>query len=283
MIGIASPILGVLFGLVSAASWGAGDFSGGFAARRNHSMIVLGLSASAGFAIFLILALLSGEGRLTPADAIWASVGGVLGGMGLALLYRGLALGNAALVSPTAGVVGAAVPVIVGAFLEGLPSPMQMAGFLAGMTGIWLAGRSPGGESGTNRRSLIIAILAGLNFGGFFVCLAQVQSGLIFSPMAITKAIQILMVLGMMWVGRLRLATRQGLWVALASGALDAGGNTFYMLAVNATRMDVAAVLSSMYPAGTVLLSILILKEKVSTGQWLGVGLCVTAAALIAL
>jgi drug/metabolite transporter (DMT)-like permease len=115
------------------------------------------------------------------------------------------------------------------------------------------------------------------------VCLAQVQPGLVYSPMAITKAIQILMVLGIMWLNRLRLASPQGVPVALASGVLDAGGNTFYMLAVNVTRMDVAAVLSSMYPAGTVLLSILIFKEKVTPSQWLGVGLCIAAAALIAL
>ncbi len=92
-----------------------------------------------------------------------------------------------------------------------------------------------------------------------------------------------LMPLIIIWLSRLRLATRQGLLVGLGSGVLDAGGNTFYMLAVNVTRLDVAAVLSSMYPAGTVLLSILLLKEKVSTSQWLGVGLCIAAAALIAL
>jgi drug/metabolite transporter (DMT)-like permease len=283
MMGISAPILGVLFGLTSAAAWGAGDFSGGYAARRIPAMLVLGLSASAGFAIFLIIALLSGERQLTPADVFWASIGGVLGGMGLVLLYRGLAMGNAALVSPTAGVVGAGVPVVVGAFLEGLPSTLQMAGFLAGMAGIWLAARTSGGEKGGNRQGLILAILAGLNFGGFFVCLAQVQPGLVYSPMAITKAIQILMVLVIMWLNRLRLASPQGVPVALASGVLDAGGNTFYMLAVNVTRMDVAAVLSSMYPAGTVLLSILIFKEKVTPSQWLGVGLCIAAAALIAL
>lgn len=283
MIDIAPQLSGVLFGLLSAASWGAGDFSGGFAARRIPAMLVLGLSASVGFAIFLVIALLGGEGRLSDADIIWATTSGVLGGMGLALLYRGLALGKAALVSPTAGVVGAAVPVLVGAFQEGLPSTPQLMGFLAGMAGIWFSARTPGGEREANRQGLLLAILAGLNFGGFFVCLAQVSPGLVFTPLAFSKAVQVLMALGVVQVSRIRLRSPQGVGVGLMSGALDAGGNTFYMLAVNVTRLDVAAVLSSMYPAVTVLLSVFIFKEKVAPSQWLGVALCIAAVALIAM
>jgi drug/metabolite transporter (DMT)-like permease len=275
-------LIGALLGLAAAAAWGASDFSGGFASKHNNSIVVLGLGASAGLVVFVGFALFSGEAPLPWQDVLWAAGAGVMGGLGLVFLYRGLAGGNAALVSPTAGVIGAALPVVVGALLEGLPAPMQLAGFILGLGGIWLAARAPENEPGDRRKGLGLALIAGLGFGGFFVLLAQVGSGQVFTPLAITKVVQIGMVAAIMAGSRLRLATRQGVPIALLGGLLDAGGNAFYLAAANITRMDVAAVLASMYPAGTVLLARLVNKEKVSPAQWLGVALCLGAVALIA-
>jgi drug/metabolite transporter (DMT)-like permease len=206
-----------------------------------------------------------------------------MGGLGLIFLYRGLAGGNAALVSPTAGVIGAAVPVVVGAFLEGLPSALQLAGFILGLGGIWLASRSAESNPGAARQGLGLAVLAGLGFGGFFVFLAQVSSDQFFTPLVLSKGVQIIMVALVMIGSHVRLATWKGIPLALFGGVLDAGANAFYLAAANLTRMDVAAVLSSMYPAGTVLPARVVNKEKVSPVQWLGVALCLGAVALIAI
>lgn len=276
-------LIGALLGLAAAAAWGASDFSGGFASKHNNAIIVLGFGASAGTTVFLILALLRGESLIPWPDVLWALASGVMGGLGLIFLYRGLAGGNAALVSPTAGVIGAAVPVVVGAFLEGLPTLAQLAGFALGLSGIWLASRSVESNPGEARKGLGLAVLAGLGFGGFFVFLAQVSSDQFFTPLVLSKGVQILMAAVIITGSHLRLATWQGIPVAVLGGVLDAGANAFYLAAANLTRMDIAAVLSSMYPAGTVLLARLVNKENVSTTQWLGVGLCLGAVALIAL
>ncbi len=274
---------GVLMALAAAATWSGSDFSGGFASRRSNPFLVLGLAAISGLGVTMLLALLAGEGLPSRSDAIWAAAAGVSGGLGLVFLYRGLAQGSAAIVSPTAGVVGAGVPVVVGAFLEGLPDPQQMLGFLVGLGGIWLASSSGKVDGQARLRSVGLAVTAGLFFGGFFVLLAQVSDGHIFGPLAVTKAVQLALTFLIVFAARLRAGARAEVWLALFAGLLDAGGNAFYLAAQQLTRLDVAAVLSSMYPAGTVLLSRIISKEQVSPTQWLGVGLCLAAVALIAI
>lgn len=269
--------------LAAAATWGGSDFSGGFSSRFNNSILVLGVAAGSGLAAMLALSLLLPEGSLSALDAMWASAAGVAGGLGLVFLYRGLALGSAALVSPTAAVIGAGIPVLAGAFLEGLPAGSQFVGFVAGLGGIGLVSGSPDGATYEHRtQKLALAAAAGLCFGGFYISLAQVSDGHVFAPLAVTKAVQLVLAFIYIRLSGIKLVTRQGLWVALLAGVLDAGGNSLYLLAQQLTRLDVAAVLASMYPAGTVLLSRLVNREDVSARQWLGVALCLAAVALIA-
>jgi drug/metabolite transporter (DMT)-like permease len=276
-------LVGVLAALAAAVTWSGSDFSGGLASRRSNPFLVLGLAAGSGLGVTLMLALLLGEGLPSRADAAWAAAAGISGGLGLIFLYRGLAQGSAAIVSPTAGVVGAGVPVLAGSLLEGQPDPQQLLGFLVGLAGIWLASSSGKTEGQARLRSLGLAVAAGIFFGGFFVTLAQVSEGHVFSPLAVTKTVQLVLTIVIVFTARLKAGARNEVWLALFAGLLDAGGNAFYLVAEQLTRLDVAAVLASMYPAGTVLLSRLINKEDVSPTQWLGVGLCLMAVALIAL
>jgi drug/metabolite transporter (DMT)-like permease len=280
---LTTQLLGVLMALAAAATWGGSDFSGGFASRYNNSILVLGVAAGSGLAAMLVLAWLLPKEALSTADAFWAAVAGVAGGLGLVFLYRGLALGSAALVSPTAAVIGAGLPVLAGAILEGLPSALQFLGFVVGMGGIWLVSSSPDGHSDDRRlHKLGLAAAAGLCFGGFYISLSQVADGHVFAPLAVTKAVQLILASAAIWLSRMKLNARQGLWIALLAGVLDAGGNSLYLLAQQLTRLDVAAVLASMYPAGTVLLSKLVNKEEINRKQWLGVALCLAAVGLIA-
>lgn len=302
-----NAVVGILLAIAAAGAWGAGDFLGGFATRRNSALLVLGLVSATGLAAALAMTWLTGERGLAWTDAGWAAAAGVLGGLGLVALYRGLALGaeagaGAAMVSPTAAVVGAIVPVVVGMLHEGLPQTVQLGGFGAGIAGIWLVtrpqevraapeGQGEGAQSGY-RKGIQLAVLAGLGFGGFFVCLAQVAEGHVFGALAVTKLVEGLLALGAILLGRWypgrfpAVLPADGKIHALASavgaGVLDAAGNVLYMLAAASTRLDVAAVLVSMYPVGTVLLAGAVMKEGVSKAQWLGVGLCMLGVALIA-
>jgi drug/metabolite transporter (DMT)-like permease len=293
VLSLPAQFLGILSALSAAASWGGGDFAGGLANRRNHSFVVLMLTSSTGMVLLILLALLSGERGVSQHDAVWAVAAGLAGGVGLVALFRGLALGNSAVVSSVSGVVGVVVPVIAGALLEGFPGVEKYAGFGLGVAGIWLVTRTAGpietptarpehlSGSGPFNQPLTLAFIAGVGFGLFFVLIAQVEDGQVFAPLVVSKVTQALAGLVLVLVLRLR-PSRLGLPAALASGVMDVGGNVFFLISTQLTRLDAASVLVSMYPVGTVLLSRIILKEHISARQWLGVGLCVVAIGLIA-
>jgi drug/metabolite transporter (DMT)-like permease len=200
----------------------------------------------------------------------------------MAALYRGLALGNTALIAPTAAVLGALTPVLFGIAAEGLPSPAQLAGFAAGMGGIWLVTRGAGADGGAVRQGLLLAVVAGVGFGGFFVAIGQTGgAGLLFFPLAVAKATGFVLVTASLLARKAPTPAPQRNPIALLAGVLDAGGSIFYMLARAFTRLDVAAVLSSMYPVVTVILASLLLRETITRVQWLGIALCVLAVTLI--
>jgi drug/metabolite transporter (DMT)-like permease len=202
----------------------------------------------------------------------------------MAALYRGLAGGRAALVAPTAGVVGAALPVVVGSVVEGLPGAADVVGMAIGIAGIWLV--SQGGATSEARqkdRGLLMGIVAGVGFGGYFVLIAQVEAGPVFSPLVAAKLAAFVVALIAVAGQRRSLPALGDNPIAPIAGLLDAAGNVLYLLAAQLTRLDFAAVLASMYPASTVVLSRLILHERVSRRQWAGGVMCLAAVALIAL
>src|SRR5262245_46212347 len=169
---------------MSALVWGSGDFSGGVATRRSGQLEVLALSALSGIGMLGLCAWLSHEGMPAPSGVAWAAGAGLAGAVGLSCLYRGLADGNAATVAPTAAVVTAALPAVFSALTVGLPRPLQVAGFVVAAAGIWLVARTPGGR-GAAASGLMLALAAGVGFGGFLVLIAQVDAALVFTPLAV--------------------------------------------------------------------------------------------------
>jgi drug/metabolite transporter (DMT)-like permease len=278
-----APLLGLLFGVASALIWGSGDFAGGLASRRYSPFQVLALVSLSGLVLFLLLAGLTQGGIPAAADWAWAAAAGLSGAIGIAALYRGLSLRSAAIVAPTAAVVGAALPVLVGLLLQGSPGLLPIIGFLVGGVGIWLVSSPPGRLASETRLGLGLAILAGLLFGGFFVLIAQVEHQNIYAPLAIGKAVAVGAAMLMLRARRLPLPAPQAVPLALIAGLFDAGGNVFYLLSARFNRMDFAAMLSAMAPAVTVLLSVWILSEAVARRQWAGIGLCVFAVVLLTL
>jgi len=276
-----SNLLGVILALTSAALWGSGDFSGGQAARKSHQYQVLMLAALSGMVVLIACDLLWGEGLPSRSSIFWGAMAGSAGALGMAALYRALSMGNTASVAPTSAIICAAVPVLVGAFTSGLPKPTQLGGFALAFLGVWLLSKSPSAGEKTFREGMVLAFLSGIGFGGFFVFIAQVDKGQVFSPIFVARTVTLCIAMLMLKLRRIPIPALTSNPIAILAGVLDTGGNVFYLLATKFTRLDVAAVLSSLYPASTVFLATVILKEKVSLAQWTGVSLCLLAVVLI--
>ncbi len=273
----------IAFGLASAAFWGAGDFSGGLAARRTAVLGVVVVSHGIGLCLMVGLALLRAEPPPAPADLIWGCLSGLSGVIGVAALYRALAVGQMGVAAPVAAVFTAAVPVLVAFLTEGLPRPLQFIGFGLALAGVWFLAR-PERTLQSRPQGLGLAVLAGLGFGVLLVGLGQVSQGAFFWPLAAARATSFSATLTLALARRRAWAPeRSALWPVILAGILDVGGNAFYILATQAGRLDIAAVLASLYPASTVALAWLLLKERVTRVQLLGVGaalvaiLCITA------
>ncbi len=277
-----SSLAAVVLGLASAASWGAGDFTGGLASKRSSVFGVVVVGQSAGVALLAATALLLREPWPAASAVACAVAGGAAGGAGLAALYRGLAVGRMAIVAPVSAVLSAAIPVVWSALDEGLPPAPKLAGFALALAGIWLVARA--GPAGRGAQGLGLALGAGCGFGAFLVLLhAASQGGGTFWPLAAARGTTLALALAAALASRrARLPAWSAAPLALLSGILDACGNGFFVLAIRAGRLDVAAVLSSMYPATTVLLAAGLLRERVSRPQGAGIVAVLGAISLIA-
>ena len=271
---------GILLALLSAIVWGTGDFVGGAAARRSHQFQVLALSALSGVVLLATFALV--RESMPPASSLaWATVAGLATAVGIASLYQGLAMGGAAIVAPVAAVVTATIPALFAAFTIGLPDASQFLGFMAAFVGIWLVTRAPAGAP-ISGRSLQLALLAGAGFGLFLILISQIDGQFVFAPLAVARTVTLTVALVLIWLRRIPFPSPVSNHLALLAGMLDAGGNVFFVLAEQHTRLDVAAVLSSLYPVTTVALARIVWRERVTPSQWAGIVVCLIAVALMA-
>jgi drug/metabolite transporter (DMT)-like permease len=286
--------LGVVLALLSALVWGSGDFCGGRATVGRDPYQVLAFAAISGVVVLIVSAVVAGEPLHIDRSIAWAIAAGVAGSAGIVCLYKGLSIGSAATVAPLAAVAAAALPVVVSAGIEGFPGPVRLAGFGLALIGIWLVSRAkPEGEA--SRTGVRLGLLAGVGFGGFLVFIGQAPAGSVFVPLAVARTVMLVtavMSLAVKQVGTAEaghndrtgdMATpaSKATAMALLAGALDAGGNMLYLLARQHLRLDVAAVLSSLYPVATVALARVVTREPVTPTQWLGAGVCLAAVMAI--
>jgi drug/metabolite transporter (DMT)-like permease len=272
----------VLFGLAAALSWGGGDFSGGFASRRTAVYGVVLVSQLVGMAIALALALARSESLPTGADFVWCVLAGAAGVTGITALYRGLSIGRMGIVAPVTGVLAATIPVVFGIALQGLPTAMAAVGIGLAIGAVLLVSREA--DHGGGRAGLAEALVAGVGFGLFGVLIAQIGEGIVFSALFLIRAVQAVLVVGVIVV--VRSAWRPGrkvLPLLLLVGILDMGGNAFYLLGVQSGQLAIAAVLSSLYPVVTVILAAVLLRERVTQDHAIGIGMAAVAIALIGL
>jgi drug/metabolite transporter (DMT)-like permease len=275
------PLAGVLFALASAVVWGFADFFGGLSSRRSSHLDVLALSRVGLISVLTVLAVMTRDALPPLTSAGWAAAAGMTGALGIASLYRGLATERSSLVVPAAGVMGAVLPVLFAALVDGFLPLAQQFGLLVALGGIWMVSQGHNDSSSPASRGLLFGALAGVGFGGFFIMLGQVEPGTTFTPLVIAALAGFVVSLIILAIARVRFPVPTKNPTALLTGALDATGVVFYMLAIRWIRLDVAAVLGSLYPAIAVLLFRGVLKEHVSTTQWVGLGVCVVAISLI--
>jgi len=270
------------FALAASLAWGAGDFSGGVATRRAKVLSVVIAAHAIGLMMLIALALIWSEPFPTTLDIIWGSVAGLAGAVGVVAFYQSLSVGRMGIVAPITAMLSAAVPVLFGAFFEGLPGPLQLIGFVLALIAVGLI--SSLGVVKGRPKGLGLAFLAGLGFGSFFILISRVSHGVIFWPLAAARLTSFLFLLAVILVRRQKIIPKKSvLPVVFLAGALDVAGNVFFVLATHAGRLDVAAILSSLYPAVTVLLASIILKERITRIQTIGICIALVAIPLISL
>jgi drug/metabolite transporter (DMT)-like permease len=272
----------VFFGLVSAVTWGAGDFSGGMAVKRTNPYGVVIAAHSISLILLLALGIITGEPVPPLHDWLWGGAAGIAGCIGLTLLYSALATGQMSIAAPVSALVAAALPVLVSAFLEKLPGWGVLTGFVFALTAVWLISGGIGLEF--QPKKLSMPFLAGVGFGLFFIFLHQGSSSSIFWTLVATRIASISSLLVFSIITRQPwIPTRDSWFPIFMSSILDSAGNAFYALSARMGRMDVAAVLGSLYPGSTVLLAWFILKERVSPLQMAGIFIALVAIVLITL
>jgi drug/metabolite transporter (DMT)-like permease len=275
--------LTVVYGLASAASWGAGDFGGGVASKHNSVFRVVVLSQVVGVALLVSLAMVFDEPLPQLDTFALGGLGGMFGMIGLVALYRGLADTRMSVAAPATAVVTAVIPLLASALLEGLPPGRHLTGFGCALLAVWLLAR-PGNSGSFRPRDLLLPFVAGLGFGAFFIVIDRVSNVALYWPLVAARLASLatlIVVIAARRGERLALPAKQLALIALV-GVFDAAGNAFFALATRTGRLDVAAVLSSLYPTATMLLAWLILKERLERTQWIGVILALFSPTLIA-
>jgi drug/metabolite transporter (DMT)-like permease len=266
----------------SAAAWGTGDFAGGLAARRAGGMLVTGGAQIVGFTLLLVVVAILRPSLPAPSTLLLGALGGIAGGLGLAALYRGLAMGAMGLISAISGVGGVLVPLAIGTLLlGGVIEPLQLAG--VGCAVLAIGAASGATTRGVSREALLLALVAALGFGLWFIFLDRASEHDQLWALVASRGSASLVVGGsaLLRADRSRLGAVLPL-VGLA-GVLDVAANGMVVLAFATIPVGIAAALSGTYPLATMLLARAFLGEALPRLGLLAVALAVIGIVFISL
>jgi drug/metabolite transporter (DMT)-like permease len=276
-----------LIGALASVLFGAGDFAGGIAAKRGPAPIVTAFSGIGALAV-LALGMPFTHGTPTSHDLMWGAAAGVCGALGATLIYQSLALGPVVVASPVFCVIGLIVPVLFGVLIGERPSPIAWAGVALAPFSLPLLAWSRGGAGGYSRehirRTLGVAISAGLVVGWFLICVARIggHAGLV--PLVVARLVAIALITGWYAAQRLPLAPPPAARpAALGAGVLDSTANVAYWFAAHAGPIALTATLVSLAPATTIVLGRVVLGERWSVPQRYGMGLAFASICCISL
>lgn len=268
---------------LSALIYGVGDYCGGSAGKRAPVLAVTLVAKATSLPLLVVLTLVLGASQaLSAADVGWSAAAGLTGVFGVVLFYRAMSTGAMAVVAPVTAAATAVVPVIVGVAADGSPGVVPLLGVGCAVAAIALVSAG-GGRVVLTPKMLGLALTSGLAFGLFFALLDRARPGTGQWPLVVAQlaAIGALLLAGR---GRRTALTvpRSALPFALAAGVADTAANVLYVLANNGGQLALVAPLASLYPASTVILALVVDRERVRGWQLLGLGLAGTALALLA-
>ena len=277
----------VVLALASAAMYGAADFLGGLASRRASAIAIVVLSQFAGLiALGLMLPLLPAT---TPSrgDWIWGAAAGVAGGIGVALLYRALAIGTMAVVAPITAVCAVTIPVAAAFVLGERPGLFTIGGILLALVAIVLVSQSQAptntasASAAPGARGAGTALASGVAIGLFFLALARTNSNAGMWPLVAARGASFGLFGAIALVMRvpMRMPARVA-GTAVVGGVMDMLANLLYLVAARQGPLSVVVTLSSLYPASTVLLARTVLGERLSRRQVLGI-VCALVAVIV--
>lgn len=297
--------MAVLLALGAALAYGLSDFIGGVASRRT-SVWPVAFTACLGAALGTVVLALFVPGDPTGAHFAWGLLGGVGSGIGTAFLYRGFSRGRMGVVAPVSAVGAALLPAVLAVATGERPTVIAWLGILIALPGIWLVAREPqpalepgleaeleagqeaGGPPATRgpvvAEGLLDGVLAGLGFGLLFAALGQVPEDAGFWPVVGAQLVSLAAVAAAAWtLGGNPTPRRGGDWWGLSAGGFATLAVVGFMLARQAGLLSIAAVLTSLYPAATVLLATLVLREPLHRAQSVGLVLCAVCVVCVAL
>ncbi|AWN23651.1 hypothetical protein DKM44_10765 [Deinococcus irradiatisoli] len=269
-----------LLGLMSALTYGVGDFLAGLASRHDSPLRVVALSHPLAAAAMALTALMLGQPLPPSADLWWGAAAGAVGLVAVLAFYKALAVGPMGAVSVGAGALSAAVPVAVGVLGGEALGALGWLGAGLVLVGTALLSFAPSKGGSTGGNGVALGLLAGLGFGLFFVLLGQARtpSGTLWTLAAARTASSLIVLpLAALLVG----LKPQRPALILGSAPGDLLGNLFYLLSVQGGGLAIGALLTSLYPAFTTLLALSVLREKLRRTQWSGVVLALAGAALL--
>lgn len=272
------------FGLLSAIFWGSGDFWGGMVSRRIGAYRAVFYAEIVGLAMLFAGLVVTGEQFPDPGKFWLAVLAGMVGTGGLIILYHAMATGLMSIATPVSALLAAALPVVTGIFLDGIPELTALLGFLLAFLAVWLVSQDNSDKPNLQRFSdLYLPLFAGLCFGAYFVLIHSASDSTVIWPMVGSRSGGMaVVVIAMIFSKTSWKMTGERPWKLIVLNAfLDIFGNAFFIIAGQFGRLDIAAILGSMYPGATVLLAWYYLKEKLNGLQWAGIISALVAIVLL--
>jgi uncharacterized membrane protein len=285
-----------LLGCGAAVFWGGGDFFGGMGVRAGGGTMRASLKLiliSHTVSLLLVAGVALALHRPLPhgRELAWGVGCGVAAAVGLMLFYVALSQGHMGPSAAISGLLSAGIPAAAGMLAQGAPSARQALGFLIAAASIWMIAAGAPGER-VSRRTVTMSLLAGVSFGVYFIGLRMANSAGLLWAMATARAGSVTTTA--IILGVLALFTRKedlreskfgrrALQFAMMTVLLDTAGNLMFIASTRLGRLDVAAVLASLYPASTILLAAWILHERPVARQRWGMLLALAAVVMITL
>lgn len=272
----------ILLALSAALAYGVSDFVAGVVTRRANPWAVAAASQAAAAGAIVAAALVDpGAPRL--ADLAWGGLAGLGNGAGNVLLYRGLGSGRMAVVAPLSAVATAGLPVLVGIATGERPGALPVAGVALALPAVWLVSLGGPGLRAASRRDLVDGLAAGVGFGTQFAALGQVAAGGGLAPLAVSQLVSVASILaGAALASAPWRPGHRAAGGAAVAGLLAGVATLGFQRAAQRGFLSIASVLTALYPAVTVVLASLVLRERIGRAQAAGLALAAAAVALIA-